>query len=230
MWLETRQFRRGRHLQSGKSEFLLRERGSPVTVPYVPIQPVAFLIPPDIQLGLDAGKLVRYGGIIRNQLGHIVTHLKEVPIPSKEPAMAQRVVSLLRDRRVVTVIVIGAATGGTAAAFALKNQVQARKCVKTLNASLVAYLRAARDGTLDEFTISRLITDLDAAEAFSTNGQVAVASELVALVMDYTHKLAEANSVDVSELQDGLPAADGATVIDLRRHLEVQQRIFAGAA
>ena len=94
----------------------------------------------------------------------------------------------------------------------------------------MAYLRAARDGTLDEFTISRLITDLDAAEAFSTNGQVAVASELVALVMDYTHKLAEANSVDVSELQDGLPAADGATVIDLRRHLEVQQRIFAGAA
>ena len=62
-----------------------------MTVPYLPIQPVAFLIPPDIQLGLDAGKLVRYGGIIRNQLGHIVTHLKEVPIPSKEPAIAQRV-------------------------------------------------------------------------------------------------------------------------------------------
>lgn len=201
-----------------------------MSVPYVPIQPVAFFIPPDIQLGLDAGKLVRYGGVIRNQLGHIVTHLKEVPIPSKDPAMAQRVVSLLKDRRVVTVIVLGTATGGAAAALAIKSQVRARKCAKGLNTSLVAYLKAARDGTLDEVTISRLITDLDAAEAFATNGRVAVASELVALVMDYTDKLAEANSVDVSELQEGATASEGATVIDLRRHLEAQRKIFAGAA
>lgn len=201
-----------------------------MSVPYVPIQPVAFFIPPDIQLGLDAGKLVRYGGIVRNQLGHIVTHLKEVPVPSKDPAMAQRVVSLLKDRRVVTVIVLGTATGGVAAALAIRTQVQARKCARTLNDSLVAYLKAARDGTLDEATVSRLITDLDAAESFSTNGQVAVASELVALVMDYTGKLAEANSVDVGELQEATPAPDDATVIDLRRHLEVQRRIFAGAA
>ena len=201
-----------------------------MTVPYIPIQPVNFLIPPDIQLGLDAGKLVRYGGVVRNQLGHIVTHLKEVPVPRKEPAMAQRVVSLLKDRRVVTVIVLGTATGGAFAALAVKNQVQARKCAKNLNVSLVAYLKAARDGTLDEGAISRLISDLDAAEAYSTNGQVAVASELVDLVMDYTDKLAEANSVDVSELQAETPAPDGGTVVDLRHHLEVQRRIFTGAA
>ena len=201
-----------------------------MTVPFAPIQPVNFIIPPDIQLGLDAGKLVRYGGVVRNQLGHIHTHLKEVPVPGKEPAVAQRVLSLLRDRRVVTVIVLGAATGGTVAVFAVKNQMQARKCAKNLNASLVGYLKGARDGSLDEAQISRLIADLDAAEAYSTNGQVAVACELVDLVIDYTTKLAEANSVDLSEFEAEAPEPDGSTVVDLRRHLNAQRRIFIDAA
>lgn len=195
-----------------------------------PMQPVNFLIPPDIQLGLDAGKLVRHGGVVRNELGHIVTHLKEVHLPSKKPAAAQRAAAPLKDRRVVTVIVLGTAIGGTIAFLAVKDRMQARKCVKNLNSSLVAYLEAVRDGNLDEGTISRLITDLDAAEEYSNNGQVAVASALVDLVIDYTSKLAEANSVDLDELQEEGQAAEKGAVVDLRRHLEVQRKIFTEAA
>ena len=168
-------------------------------------------------------------------MGQIVTHLKEAPRPGKEPAAAQPAAALLKDRRVVTVIVLGVivlgtATGGTIAFLAVKDRMQARKCVKNLNASLVAYLEAARDGNLDEGTISRLITDLDAAEEYSDNGQVAVASTLVDLVIDYTSKLAEANSVDLDELQEEGQAAEKGTVVDLRRHLEVQRKIFTEAA
>lgn len=201
-----------------------------MTVPFVPVQPVNFIIPPDIQLGLDAGNLVRYGGVVRNQLGHIVTHLKEVPVPGKEPAPAQRVLSLLRDRRVVTVIVLGTAAGGTVAAFAVGKQMRARKCVKNLNTSLVAYLKAARDGSLDEVAISRLLSDLEAAEAYATDGQVAVASELVDLVIDYTIKLAEANSVDLRGMETESAVPGGGGVIELRRHLEMQRSIFIDAA
>jgi hypothetical protein len=202
-----------------------------------PIHPVNFFIPPDIQLGLDAGTLVRYGGVVRNDLGQIVTHLKEVDLPGKEPAGAQRAAALLKDRRVVIVIVLGTAIGGTIAFLAVKdrvqarkNRVQARKCIKDLNASLVAYFEAARDGSLDEGTISRLITDLDAAEEYSNNGLVAVASALADLVIDYTSKLAEANSVDLDELQEEGQAAEKGAVVDLRRHLEVQRKIFIEAA
>lgn len=168
--------------------------------------------------------------MVRNPLGQIVRHLKEASRPGEEPAAAQPAAALLKDRRVVTVIVLGAATGVTIAFLAVKDRLQARKGVKNLNASLVAYLEAARDGNLDEGTISRLITDLDATEEYSNHGQAAVASALVDLVIDYTSKLAEANSVDLDELQDEGQAAEKGIVVDLRRYLEVQRKIFTEAA
>lgn len=39
---------------------------------------VTFDIPPLIQQGLQNGTLVRYGGVVRDTAGHIVTHLKEI--------------------------------------------------------------------------------------------------------------------------------------------------------
>lgn len=40
-----------------------------------------FLIPPEIQAGLAVGDLVQYGGIVRNQAGQIVQHLKAIDLP-----------------------------------------------------------------------------------------------------------------------------------------------------
>jgi hypothetical protein len=59
-------------------------------------------------------------------------------------------------------------------------------------------------------------------------GNVAVAATLVELVMEYTSKLAEANSVELEDLDT--PSAGEATVVDFRRHLEAQRRIFRRAA
>ena len=61
----------------------------------LPVQPVTFIIPPDIQAGIDAGQLVRWGGIVRDLQGRIFTHLKEVPLPKKDPANPFRTVEIL---------------------------------------------------------------------------------------------------------------------------------------
>ena len=48
------------------------------------ITQIAFEIPPEIQAGIDAGTLLRFGGIIRDRAGHIVKHLEEVSIPEAD--------------------------------------------------------------------------------------------------------------------------------------------------
>ena len=53
------------------------------------------------------------------------------------------------------------------------------------------------------------------------------AALLVKLVVDSTKQLAEDNSLDVKELDE--PAA-GDNVIDFRRYLEVQRRLFEEAS
>ncbi|MFE3756313.1 hypothetical protein ACFXO9_18595 [Nocardia tengchongensis] len=194
------------------------------------IQQVALIIPPDIQRGIDAGLLVRGAGTVRDLLGRIVTHLDEVPLPEMNPANAQRAAAaILRDKRVV--IVIGVATvagiaGSAATVLAVRERRQAKKYVAALNASLIAYLEAARDVRLEEAIIVRVLANLDAAEAHSKHGNVAVAPLLVELVKGHTSKLAEANSVELDDLDT--PSVGEATVVDLRRHLEAQLGIFRG--
>ncbi|MFC9688305.1 hypothetical protein ACFTSF_07160 [Kribbella sp. NPDC056951] len=200
-----------------------------MTVPSMPIQPVSFLIPPDIQLGLDAGTMVRYGGVIRRASGgQIVEHLREVPFTRTASAAARRAAATLTDRRVITVIGAAAAAGGALLVIAVKGRIEARTRAKALDVSLLAYLEAVRAGTLDEGTISRLISDLDAVATHSSNRQVALTEAVVDLVADYTRKLAAANSIDLGELDD--PALDAGSATDLGHHLEIQRRIFTIAA
>jgi hypothetical protein len=53
-------------------------------------------------------------------------------------------------------------------------------------------------------------------------------------VADYTRKLAESNQIELSDLQElDLRAEDSSpsrTVVDLRRYLEAQEKIFKRAA
>jgi hypothetical protein len=53
---------------------------------------------------------------------------------------------------------------------------------------------------------------------------------LVKIVVDSTKQLAKANSIDLSELHEEAPASEGGAVVDLRRRLEVQKKIFTDAA
>ncbi|MEV6028388.1 hypothetical protein [Streptomyces sp. NPDC052036] len=134
---------------------------------------------------------------------------------------------------------LGKLAVGATAFIVVKKWKQAGKrevpeCVANLNVSLRTYLDAGRAGSLDASIISRLISDLDTVKAYSDNSGVAVDfstglwGALVNLVVDHTRQLAEAYSVELEELQGKVTDSGNDSVIDLRRHLEVQRQIIAG--
>lgn len=110
------------------------------------------------------------------------------------------------------------------------------ECVKQYNESLMTYLEAIRTGSLDTETIGRLITDLDAVKAYAEGSETTVAFSaeqlevLTKVVVEYTTKLTEANEIELDEPEQAAAGAEGNVVVDLRRYLEVQKRIFDEAA
>jgi hypothetical protein len=205
------------------------------------IQPT-FYISPDIEEGLNSGDLIRYGGVVRDRMGNIVKHLKEIPSPANSQDTVRRAAaSAKRSRGIITTVTLSAVAIGLIAIVATRKQDETGKpevpeCVENYNRSWRAYLEAVRDGNLDASIIDRLISDLDAVKVYSNNGSVAVdfstehSETLVNLVIDYTGKLAAANSVELNEFQGQVLASENDAVVDLRRHLEVQRQIFTGAA
>jgi hypothetical protein len=208
----------------------------------VVVRQSTFIIPPEIEAGILSGDLVRYGGVVRNLSGQIVKHLDEVELRAGDEKTAAGVAALLKKPRVLipTLAVAAAAVGGGISFASARRRKLAvvPESVERYNASLRAYLEAVQEGRLDAGIIDLLISDLDAVVAYSErNGSdicldfsTEQAAILVKLVVDSTKQLAKANSVDLRELHEKAPASDGGAVVDLRRHLETQKKIFADAA
>lgn len=203
-----------------------------------------FFIPPAIQAGLESGDLFKNGSVVRNQLGRIVKLLDEIPMPSSEDQKAvARGAHLLRNPRIlVPTLVVGTVAAGTAAVVVARNWWQRAaasevpECVESYNASLATYLEAVQEGRLDANIIDRLLSDLDAVSNYSDQDGKTItldlsskhAATLVRIVIDSTRQLADENSIEVPELQQSTPEA--ASVVDLRRYLEAQKKIFTDVA
>jgi hypothetical protein len=201
-----------------------------------------FFIPPEIEARLGSGDLIKYGGVVRNQSGHIVEHLKEVQLVAGNEKAAARVAAMLKNPRVLipTLVVVGAsAVGGTAFAAARRRKLAlVPECVERYNTSLGAYLEAVQEGRLDAGIIDHLISDLDAVVAYSDGNAYSIsldfstkqAAVLVKIVVDSTKQLANENSIDLSELHEEASASEGGAAVDLRRRLEGQKKILTDAA
>ena len=201
------------------------------------IQPTLY-IPPDIAAGLLSGDFIRYGGVVRDTAGRLVTHLKELSIPKPSEGTAAAAFSILRKPVVlITTAVVGLVAAGATAAVVVSGRRKRAvpECVKSFNESLRAYLEAVRSKRLDADIISRLIADLDAVKEYSETAKISVdftmdqSETLVQFVADYTRRLAAANDVDLNGPQGQAPAEDG-VVANLRRYLDVQRQIFNDAA
>ena len=206
------------------------------------VQPT-FYIPPEIAAGLLSGDFIRYGGVVRDTAGRLVVHLREVPTPENAvEEVAKRAAASIKNPWVAVAAgaLILVAVGG-AVVLAVKSQKKDAKpevpeCVKQYNGSLRTYLEAIRAGRLDVETIDRLIADLDAVMAYAEVSDTAVAfsaeqlETLTKIVIEYTTRLAEANEIVLDEPEPVAAGAEGNVVVDLRRYLEVQRRIFDEAA
>jgi hypothetical protein len=212
----------------------------------IQVQAINLYIPSEIQAGLDSGVLIRAGSVVRNTLGRFVTFLDEAPetVESVEKAVRAAVSTKSMPAK-PAMIVAGALVVATGVAGAVVYAAKERRagkaampeCVKNYNASLVRYLDAIREERIDADIIDQLISDFGAVREFSDeSGSITLdlstkqGEALVKLVADYTRQLAEANSIDLDELQGQAQDSGNGAVVDLLRHLAVQSTIITKAA
>ncbi|MFB2573462.1 hypothetical protein [Micrococcus sp. IITD107] len=213
-----------------------------------------FIIPPELESGLLSGDLIQWGGVVRDLSGRIVKHLKEAQLPDTAgESLAVRVASsavksqsdlagnLKNPWVIIPAALAGTVVAGAAVYVAVKkyrqaSQAEVPECVVSYNSSLRTYLEAVSEGRLDAKIIENLISDLDDVLAYededgtiSLNFSSKHAETLVEIVVNSTKQLIEDNDLDLDKLEDEVPASESDNVVDLRRYLEIQQRIFSDA-
>lgn len=137
------------------------------------LQQIAFLVPPELDLGLATGELIRYGGVVRNQAGEIVAHLEEVDI-SLGDAVSEAVskaVAVARDNK-GKVIIAGAAVAAVTGAIAYasykrmaKRQVRQIELAERFQETMNQYFQAISNGALDEAVVDETIAVIDEANS-----------------------------------------------------------------
>lgn len=206
------------------------------------VQPT-FDVPPRIAASLLSGDFVRYGGVVRDTAGRVVAHLKEIPTPEKATEeVAKRAALGFKNARVV--VTVGTLTliavGGGVVLAVKKRRKEAEpdvpEDVQSYSLSLRAYLEAIQSGSLDAGIIDRLSADLDAVVAYGEEGGMTVAfspeqlATLNKVLLEYTGELAKVNEIELNEAEVTRENAEVGLVVDLRRHLKTQRRIFGEAA
>ena len=210
----------------------------------MPVQQIAFDIPPHIASKLLTGEYIQWGGIVRDQAGRIVKHLKPVQIEQAgEQAMnvAKAVKNIACNNKnaviVVGVAVAAAAIAGGAAVYQhIRKGKQNAVTFSELNEALAGYMSAIDEGTLDVEKLDRAITAIDAViERIGGEGaRVEIEGEtfanLVRVIRDYTERLYEANSSSFDGKVVEMPRANDGTLENLRDYLRAQRSVFELAA
>lgn len=210
----------------------------------MPVQQIAFDIPPVIASKLLTGEYIQWGGIVRDQAGRIVKHLKPVQIEQAgEQAMnvAKAVKSIARNNK-NAVIVVGvtvaavAIAGGAAVYQRIRKSKQNAVAFSELNEALASYMSAIDEGSLDVEKLDKAIAAIDAViERIGEEGaRIEIEGEtfanLVRVIRDYTERLYDANSGSFDGKVIQMPQAGDDTLENLRDCLKAQRSMFELAA
>jgi hypothetical protein len=208
---------------------------------------IDFEVPADIRAGLTSGDLSHFGSVIRDANG-IVAHLKEAQLPlekinpavapiDSQDALIERIVDGMKDNKVLILAGLGLiAAGGVAYWVASKSKQKPKQevfdVVENYNDALGVYLDAIQTGNLTSTAVDNLILGLDELKKNSDDGTVTIdfsdeeSVSLLDLVLDYTKQLADANSVELGELEPSENMPVKKSIDDLRRYIEEQKRII----
>lgn len=213
----------------------------------MPVIQITYDLPVDIAKGLTTGELKLLGTAAVRNSTNIAAHIREVSrtVSDGDGPVAASLAKSLKDPKVIAfglgVVVVVAGAGAAAGWIAGKKSRNASEtsvpaCVGAFNSSLSSYLEAVERRAVDAEVIDSLIGALDALKAEAEEGKIAVEisieqwDALVGVVADYTGKLAEANSVELADLDHAASVPEAGRVIELRRYLEAQRQIFEESA
>lgn len=198
-------------------------------------------------------KYVREGSVVRDAVSkQIVKHLNEVPdtgeiVQNVAGATARLKWMPSNPAIIVTAVALAAVTVTGVVVHKVKKQAERNmalpECLRNFGTSWDRYRAAIRDRRLDVEILDQFISDFDAVLRYSEDhGTISLdlsveqGTSLADFVADYTSKLAAANSLDLADLQkeerQQEPTRDSGhdAVVDLRRNLAVQRKIFGDAA
>lgn len=200
----------------------------------------AFYIPDDIATGLATGLYFRIGSVVRHAVGpdkgQIVKHLQPIDLKAAEQAkgLGEKALEfVLRNKKEVGIgalcaVIIGA---GVWAYFAWKNHKP--KVLTEFRSALKVYIDAIRNKNVNVEKINALLKALKELKKHKNYEQISIqlAAEdievLVGHIYEYTVKLAEGNSVELSKKD---VSSEGTAIIKLQNYLQAQKRIFECAA
>lgn len=208
-------------------------------------------IPAEVLAGISSGALRREGGVVRRVAnGTIHTLLKEADAPVKAVQDAAARAARAHPKIMVLVVVAATTVGALAAGASLVARRRRNaeglhavpevpedvpECVRNFEASLRAYVDAARDGALDAGIVDRLIRDLDTVRAWVDADNAAEFAfrqlePVFTLVIDHTATLARDYSVVPRALERRGTDRDAGIVAQMRGHLESQKQILGALA
>ena len=208
---------------------------------------VKFDIPLEIQHKIDAGTLIRYGGVVRDAVTkRIVKFLDEVPIQDAADAKPQiknnsiltKTVDFIKDNKNPIIFISIATAAFTAAAITyvvVKNKnnekTEMPKCVFDFEQAFIAYINAIKNEKVDEKVIDSLISALNELKKNENVGNITItipvenSTLLLDMIRDYTEKFAAANAYKIPE---SLTREDEICI--LHQYLEIQKRIISKCA
>lgn len=204
----------------------------------------AYFIPADIATGLATGIYRRIGSVVRHAVGpnkgQIVKHLKPIDIKQAEPAKGIGIKAIQfaqQHKKGVGVVAAGAVVVGAGVWGYNKWKNHEPKVLKEFRVALKIYIDAIRSGNMDIEKIDNLMKTMEELKKHKNYDKISIQltteqlEVLVGRIYDYTIKLANDNSIELTEeeLQIDKGEKCGA-IINLQKYLKAQKKIFEEAA
>lgn len=208
------------------------------------LQQIAFLVPPELDLGLATGELIRYGGVVRNQAGEIVAHLEEVDISLGDAVgeAVSKAIAVARENK-GKVIIVGAAAAAVTGTVAFisykrkaKKQVRQIELAEQFQEAMDSYFQAISNGALSKEIVDETISVIDDVNS-NLRGKKnevslsqSILNSLVSSIEKYTRQLCEANDYKFKKVKQPLKKTQKSSLETLRSYLELQQDLLQKAA
>ena len=200
----------------------------------------AFYIPDDIATGLATGLYRRIGSVVRYAIGpnkgQIVKHLQPIDLKAAEQAQgvgAKALQFVQYHKKEVGICTACAAVIGLGIWGYNWWKNHEPKILTEFRSALKTYIDAIRNGNMDLDKINTLMNALEALKQHKDYEKICIQltaedlEVLVGRIYEYTIKLAQDNSVELSD--EELRLNNGA-IINLQSYLKAQKRIFEAVA
>lgn len=157
--------------------------------------------------------------------------------------LAERAAMLAKQNKVILVgvgVVVAAAAVGGAIAHVIKGCKKKEdellsEVESSFNAAMKTYLDSLRGGELNEVALAEVIANVDEVKNGLDGGTLTIdftdgqLDALVAMLKDYTERLAKANKVELMDPPTSYSTEEASNVILLRHYLGEQQKILKAA-